>query len=272
MYDPPNPQIVRTDIEEILKTELPWKSLSGKKIMVTGAAGMLAAYIVDTLLLLPEYFDCVSPLVTALVRNREKAEKRWRTGQARRPTWRYGRRQLMSPAGVLESRPRDPQGGPAMFHPLESLQESSLGPRGHALLAAAKTVCALIHAAKGDHMDKKPLQGFGLRILICTLLLPCTGGAVVADTLPQPAQAGYDQRVVARVDAERALEHIAHLSEVIGPRPAGMDAEWEGADYVASVLESYGYPVELQPFPVPDQFIGTVELASGEQWQMMAGQ
>lgn len=77
MYEPPNLQIVRTDIAEILKTELPWNSLSGKKILVTGAAGMLAAYIVDTLLLLPEYFDCAPPLVTVLVRNREKAKKRF---------------------------------------------------------------------------------------------------------------------------------------------------------------------------------------------------
>lgn len=77
MYEPPNPQKVRADIEEILKVELPWKSLSGKKILVTGAAGMLAGYIVDTLLLLPEYFDYVPPRVTALVRNRDKAEKRF---------------------------------------------------------------------------------------------------------------------------------------------------------------------------------------------------
>jgi len=77
MYEPPNPQQVKADIEEILKTEFPWKSLSGKRILVTGAAGMLAAYIVDTLLLLPEYFECVPPHVTALVRNRDRAEKRF---------------------------------------------------------------------------------------------------------------------------------------------------------------------------------------------------
>jgi len=77
MYEPPNPQNVRADIEEILKTELPWKSLSGKKILVTGAAGMLAAYIVDTLILLPEYFGYVPPVVTALVRKKDKAEKRF---------------------------------------------------------------------------------------------------------------------------------------------------------------------------------------------------
>ena len=77
MYETPNHQKIRDDIEEILKTELPWESLSGKKIMVTGAAGMLPAYIVDILLLLPEYLKCTPPLVNALVRNRDKAEKRF---------------------------------------------------------------------------------------------------------------------------------------------------------------------------------------------------
>ncbi|OPY91259.1 MAG: dTDP-glucose 4,6-dehydratase [Syntrophus sp. PtaU1.Bin208] len=77
MYKPPNPEEVRADIEEILRTDLPWKSLSGKRVLVTGASGMLAAYVVETLLLLPEYYDCVPPVVTALVRNRDKAEQRF---------------------------------------------------------------------------------------------------------------------------------------------------------------------------------------------------
>jgi len=77
MYEPPDPRIVKADIEELLNMELPWASLSGKNILVTGAAGMLAAYIVDTLLLIPDYCGCLSPRVTALVRNKEKAEKRF---------------------------------------------------------------------------------------------------------------------------------------------------------------------------------------------------
>ncbi|MEN6488921.1 MAG: NAD-dependent epimerase/dehydratase family protein [Smithella sp.] len=77
MYVAPNFNQIRADIEEILKTDLPWKSLSGKKILITGAAGMLASYVAETLLLLPEYFDCMPPTVTAIVRNKEKAEKRF---------------------------------------------------------------------------------------------------------------------------------------------------------------------------------------------------
>ena len=102
------------------------------------------------------------------------------------------------------------------------------------------------------------------------LLLAVFAGPAFANSLPQPAQAAFDQKVVARVDAESALEHIEYLSEIIGPRPGGMESEWEGAGYIASVLESYGYEVELQPFPVSDQYIGTIELTSGEQWQLGA--
>jgi hypothetical protein len=102
----------------------------------------------------------------------------------------------------------------------------------------------------GALVDKKSFRSSGLRILICTLLLPFGAGAVLADPLPQPAQAAFDQKVVARLSAERAVEHIAYLSETIGPRPDGTESQWQSADYIASVLESYGYGVELQSFPV----------------------
>ena len=73
-------------------------------------------------------------------------------------------------------------------------------------------------------MDKKGFKIFGLKISICMLLLAFFAGPAFAKDLPQPAQAAFDQKVVARVSAERALEHIAYLSETIGPRPGGM--EW----------------------------------------------
>ncbi|MBN3033548.1 MAG: NAD-dependent epimerase/dehydratase family protein [Candidatus Saganbacteria bacterium] len=74
---PPNPEIIRQDIREILRADLPWKSLSGKDFLITGGSGMLASYIIELLLLLPEYVECLPPQVTALVRNREKAGKRF---------------------------------------------------------------------------------------------------------------------------------------------------------------------------------------------------
>jgi aminopeptidase YwaD len=119
-------------------------------------------------------------------------------------------------------------------------------------------------------MGRNAYQGAGSRVLLSVLLLHLASGPILADQLPQPAQAAFDQMVVARASAERALDHIAYLSETIGPRLGGMESEWQGADYIASTLESYGYAVEMQPFPVPDRLIGSIELPSGERWQMAA--
>jgi aminopeptidase YwaD len=86
--------------------------------------------------------------------------------------------------------------------------------------------------------------------------------------LPQSAQAAFDQKVVARLSADRAVKHVAHLSETIGPRLAGLEGERQGAAYIASVLESLEYEVEVQTFPGADQYVGTVELTSGARWKM----
>lgn len=84
------------------------------------------------------------------------------------------------------------------------------------------------------------------------------------------SNAAHDQKVVARVDAARAIKHISYLSETIGPRPGGLEAEKEAANYVASTLKSYGYDVEYQYFPVGDQTIADVAFSDGTTWQMGA--
>jgi len=66
----------------------------------------------------------------------------------------------------------------------------------------------------------------------------------------------------------RAIEHIRVLSEEIGTRPGGMESEWEGARYIASVLESYGYETEFQPFPVAYQYIGNIILPNGTESEL----
>lgn len=85
-------------------------------------------------------------------------------------------------------------------------------------------------------------------------------------------KSGYsqDQKIIARVDAERAIEHVRYLSEEIGPRPGGLQAEKDSAEYIANVLKGYGYKVEFQHFPVADQYIADVAFADGTSWQMGA--
>lgn len=68
--------VIEKDVDEILNDDLPWEQLSGKTIVITGANGMLAAYIVETLLTLNDRID-KSIRVIALVRNVDKAMKRF---------------------------------------------------------------------------------------------------------------------------------------------------------------------------------------------------
>lgn len=84
------------------------------------------------------------------------------------------------------------------------------------------------------------------------------------------SNAAHDQKIVNQVKAQWAIEHVRYLSEEIGPRPGGLEAEKQGANYVAKTLKSYGYEVEFQYFPVADQLIADVSFGDGTAWQMGA--
>jgi nucleoside-diphosphate-sugar epimerase len=64
-------RIVREDVAAILTAPLPWERLKGKRVLVTGAAGFLAGYIVEMLLALGDVE------VIGLVRNLDKARARF---------------------------------------------------------------------------------------------------------------------------------------------------------------------------------------------------
>ncbi|WP_336923108.1 M28 family peptidase [Aquipuribacter sp. SD81] len=96
-------------------------------------------------------------------------------------------------------------------------------------------------------------------------------GAVAA-----PALTARDRVVVQRVSAARAIEHVVELSEGIGPRIGGTPSERAAADYLAGVLDSYGYEVRLEPFGVADKFLadlsGTPALDDDICWQAGASE
>lgn len=48
-----NSKQYRKDIEEVLRLSLPWESLNGKNILVTGATGLICSFLVDVLMLNP---------------------------------------------------------------------------------------------------------------------------------------------------------------------------------------------------------------------------
>lgn len=69
-------KILREDVTNILSASLPWHQLNKKIILVTGGAGFLASYIVETLLALPT-IGIQPRKVVCLARNLEKARSRF---------------------------------------------------------------------------------------------------------------------------------------------------------------------------------------------------
>lgn len=70
--------VVEEDLRYISQQSLPWCKLAGKVVLVTGAAGFLPAYMIETLLWLNEQRNTQNPTkVIGLVRNRVKAEARF---------------------------------------------------------------------------------------------------------------------------------------------------------------------------------------------------
>ncbi|MEH7342344.1 M28 family metallopeptidase [Bacillus sp. JJ1532] len=107
-------------------------------------------------------------------------------------------------------------------------------------------------------------------VLVASLAFSSVGYAAPAEGEKGKSTYSQDQKIVARVDAERAIEHIKYLSKEIGTRPGGLEAEKKSADYIAKTLKSYGYDVEYQYFPVADQYIANVGFSNGTAWEMAA--
>jgi UDP-glucuronate decarboxylase len=66
--------IIREDVDLILESFKDWDRFRNKKVLISGANGFLPAYLVETFLGLDKAYNTS---VIALVRNREKAEKRF---------------------------------------------------------------------------------------------------------------------------------------------------------------------------------------------------
>jgi UDP-glucuronate decarboxylase len=69
--------IVENDLEFIINSDNIWNSLEGKNILISGASGFLPAYMVETILYLNETRFNDKTNIFAVVRNEEKALKRF---------------------------------------------------------------------------------------------------------------------------------------------------------------------------------------------------
>lgn len=76
--------IIAEDIARIVAAGGPWDALSGASVLITGAAGFLPAYMVETLLRLNETELTQPAHVVALVRNEERARIRFAAYAGRR--------------------------------------------------------------------------------------------------------------------------------------------------------------------------------------------
>jgi UDP-glucuronate decarboxylase len=71
-------KVILEDMEAITSCELPWQSILGKNVLVTGASGLLPSYMIEALLYINNKNGGRRGKVLALVRNIDKAKKRFR--------------------------------------------------------------------------------------------------------------------------------------------------------------------------------------------------
>lgn len=76
--------IVEEDLKYITDSDLPWDDLEGTNILITGANGMLPSYMVETILYLNTTRFKKKARVYAVVRNINKARKRFKKYHLRR--------------------------------------------------------------------------------------------------------------------------------------------------------------------------------------------
>ena len=70
--------ILENDLKEIISSsQIPWQKLSGKSVLITGSNGMLASYLIETILYLNDYVLEKKITAICLSRNKEKTIKRF---------------------------------------------------------------------------------------------------------------------------------------------------------------------------------------------------
>ena len=67
--------IIEKDMQEIIRSNVPWERFANRNVLVSGATGMIPAYMVMALLYLNRTKPDYNCKVTALIRSREKAER-----------------------------------------------------------------------------------------------------------------------------------------------------------------------------------------------------
>lgn len=69
--------VLSEDVADLLARDLPWNRLDGRTVLITGATGLVAAYLTDVLLMRNRVSGAAPTTVIALVRDEAKARKRF---------------------------------------------------------------------------------------------------------------------------------------------------------------------------------------------------
>lgn len=114
---------------------------------------------------------------------------------------------------------------------------------------------------RNPQMSRRALLALGGAGALSSLAWPSwAADDVRPGALRAPTLTSGDRQIINQLRPEKALAHLVQLSERIGQRYTGTPQEKQAADYIAGVLDSYGYRVEVQTFEVPDRRVG--ELSS----------
>jgi aminopeptidase YwaD len=109
------------------------------------------------------------------------------------------------------------------------------------LLVAALLLAACHGASETPHTSPTPTIAASPTATIAASPTP----TATASPTPTPTVTGGSASLVS---GQEAYRHVIVLAQDIGSRPAGSDAEFAAADYIADQFTSYGYRAVVEPF------------------------
>src|SRR4051812_26908825 len=112
------------------------------------------------------------------------------------------------------------------------------------------------------------------RKCVSALLATTAATLVAAGTAGAAPPQSYDEEVLSKFNAANSVETIRHLAVDIGPRLRGTPQEREAAEYLAGILQTYGFETTIQSWgPVGTANVAKVTspnrtLNGTPNWQM----
>ena len=114
---------------------------------------------------------------------------------------------------------------------------------------------------------KKKLMVLGMSaaIVMGGVFLPSSDG--MANAVQAASEGIHSQsegKIAKKFNENRAYQTIYHLSETIGPRVTGTQAEKKSAAFIASQMKKSNLKVSTQTFSIPDRLEGTLTVRGNE--------